>query len=516
MGSQGNLHTFDEFYYPMQNGRGGDTFYTSNPGGESLGAYSFAQSNVWKLFMSSSSPGTAGQSVALVYRFYSDSIVDHLYKFGSGVPSSAYVLEGAIGAAFTSSGPYRQPIYRYYNPPTGDHKYSTSGSTPSGWVYEGVAWYSPIPVYGCKDPNASNYNPYANQPSSGCQYIIYGCTDPLASNYNPSANTNSGCSYPTPNITFGSNATIISGQSANLSWSIGNSTSRSMSNFGTIASSGSTNVSPTGTTIYTITANYYNYTSNQRSVTITVLQPVVANMTADSEFIARGTNTVLRWDVQGDASTATISPGIGSSNLNSFLLVSPTETTLYTLSASGPGGSDSAQVLITVYQPPEVTLNGPLSVDYGESITLSYEQVRCEEAFELQISTVDLDNNSTSETVNLGPSAAANDTYVYTPTYTLRGPFRVFFTLFGQATGGLTDSDPVIVDINIDVTPDAIVIPESEDKIKSEAPVITPDVTITTEQIVIDDIDIPVEIKADAQIQVEIDDDGIWQDVRQI
>ena len=67
-------------------------------------------------------------------------------------------------------------------------------------------------------------------------------------------------------------------------------------------------------------------------------------------------------------------------------------------------------------------------------------------------------------------------------------------TLFGRATGGLTDSDTISVG-NIDQTPDAISIPESEDKIKDESPVITPDVEITTEQIVVEDIDIPVKIK---------------------
>ena len=59
MGAQGNLHTFDEFYYPYNssNQRGGDHFYTSNPGGESLGAYYQTGTNVWRLFMSATVPG---------------------------------------------------------------------------------------------------------------------------------------------------------------------------------------------------------------------------------------------------------------------------------------------------------------------------------------------------------------------------------------------------------------------------------------------------------------------------
>ena len=94
--------------------------------------------------------------------------------------------------------------------------------------------------------------------------------------------------------------------------------------------------------------------------------------------------------------------GIGVTNTASFQNISPTETTTYTLSASGPGGSDTAQLTVTVLQPPAVTLTGPTSVDYGDDITLSYSQVNATTTFELRILTNDLDNNSNSETIDLG------------------------------------------------------------------------------------------------------------------
>jgi hypothetical protein len=72
------------------------------------------------------------------------------------------------------------------------------------------------------------------------------------------------------------------------------------------------------------------------------------------------------------------------------------------------------------------------------------------------------------------------------------------------------------VDIVIDMTPDAIDIPSSEDKFLGEEPVITPDVQVTSENIVINDIDIPVEIKSNEPIQVEIDNSDNWMNVRQI
>ena len=279
MGAMGNLHTFDEFYLPYRANpqRGTDHFYTSNPGGESLGAYNFVASNVWKLFMSASVPGIPyGQSIANVYRYYNGgSVANHFYKTNSSTPSG-YVMEGIIGVAYTTPGPYRQPIYRFYRPgPYFNHRYSTSSSTPAGFRYEGIAWYSPIPVYGCKDPNATNFNPYANQPSTGCNYVVYGCTDPNASNYNSSATNNDGsCQYPNPTVSLSlSPDSIIRGQSSSLSWSTFNSTSQSITNIGGVSSSGNINVSPSSTTTYTLTGNYYGYRSASVSRTLTVYVP---------------------------------------------------------------------------------------------------------------------------------------------------------------------------------------------------------------------------------------------------
>lgn len=524
MGAMGNLHTFDSFFYPYNqaNQRGGDTFYTSNPGGESLGAYNFVASNVWKLFMSATVPGIPyGQSVGYIYRFYSDSIVDHLFKFGSSLPSSAYVLEGIIGVAYTQNGAYRQPVYRFYNPSTGDHKYKTSSNTPSGYIYEGVAWYSPIPVYGCKDPNATNFNPYANQPSTGCTYIVYGCTDPNASNYNSSATNNDGsCTYPNPTVSLSlSPNSIIQGQSASLSWSTFNSTSQSITNIGGVASSGSLNVSPSSTTTYTLTGNYYGYTSASVSRTLTVYTPPSISFTVDDSEIVRLDTTILRWSVSGSVSTVTISPGIGSTNISSQAIISPTTTTTYTLSADGPGGAASATVTVTVIDPPSVSLNGPLAVSYGDNITLSHEMSRATASYLLYIQETDLDGNVTTPSVSpvdLGAGNSANASYTHLVTYHDRGPASIQYSLTGVGSGGLTDVDVVTVPINIDQTPNAIQIPASEDKLRDEAPVITPDTEVTTDQILIEEIDIPVEVKSDYPIQVEIENSGTYIEVREI
>ena len=48
-----------------------------------------------------------------------------------------------------------------------------------------------------------------------------------------------------------------------------------------------------------------------------------------------------------------------------------------------------------------------------------------------------------------------------------------------------------------------------------EEPVISPDIEVTTDEIEIDDLDVPVEITANQPLKVQIDDDGVWHSVRE-
>ena len=47
----------------------------------------------------------------------------------------------------------------------------------------------PILIFGCRDPQADNYNPEADLDDGSCEYTIVGCTDPIACNYNQDATT---------------------------------------------------------------------------------------------------------------------------------------------------------------------------------------------------------------------------------------------------------------------------------------------------------------------------------------
>jgi len=52
--------------------------------------------------------------------------------------------------------------------------------------------------------------------------------------------------------------------------------------------------------------------------------------------------------------------------------------------------------------------------------------------------------------------------------------------------------------------------------IANEAPVIAPDIEVTSDELRITDVDIPVEIKSDYAIQVQVNNDLNWVDVRQL
>jgi hypothetical protein len=239
-------------------------------------------------------------------------------------------------------------------------------------------------------------------------------------------------------------------------------------------------------------------------------------LSLDDSTITLGQSTVLRWSTTGDATTNNIQPGIGSTNLTSLQVVSPTVTTTYTATVSGLGGTGTDEITLVVIPPPEVTITGPISVDYGQSVTVQHEQIRATIAYELQIAMTDLDGVITAEIISLGASASADSTYTHNVPYHNRGPVSIAYTLYAVGPGNLTDSDVITVDINIDQNPSAFTVPESDETIKNEEPIISPDIQVTTEQIVIDDIDIPVAIKSDAPIQVEIDDSGVYVDVEQL
>lgn len=314
-------------------------------------------------------------------------------------------------------------------------------------------------------------------------------------------------------------SSIIRGQTATLTWSAGGDAETfTITSIGTVGRNGSLTVSPTSTIEYVFTVSNPVYSVTARAQ-LTVYVPPVVNLTVDKSTIIRGESTTLRWSTTGDADTMTVSPGIGNVPINSNSPISPTVTTTYTATASGLGGTGSDELTVTVLQPPSISISGPINVKYGtESVTISIEATNSDGAISLNQTYRYNDNSVSKPTIQIPNSRGdeVNIVYEVPITWDNFGPRSIEMTFTVDGYGTLTASDTIIIPAIIDETPDVIDIPQTEDKVRDEEPIVTPDVEVTSEQIVISDIDIPVEVKADAPIQIEIDNSNVWLNIREL
>lgn len=83
-----------------------------------------------------------------------------------------------------------------------------------------------------------------------------------------------------------------------------------------------------------------------------------ANLEASPATIQRGQSATLTWS-STNATTLSISPGIGNVSAEGSQQVNPTDSTTYTLTATGPGGTADANAHITVSAPPPPAAHEP-------------------------------------------------------------------------------------------------------------------------------------------------------------
>jgi len=108
-----------------------------------------------------------------------------------------------------------------------------------------------------------------------------------------------------------------------------------------------------------------------------------------------------------------------------------------------------------------------------------------------------------------------NDTIEYDLTpWSGLGPYRIEFNLDAVGYAGLTQTTLFPLQINIDTNPDLIIIPEAE-AFKDQDPVISPSQESLI-KVEVTDIDIPVPVKSDSPVKVEIDDSGLFTNVEEI
>ena len=160
---------------------------------------------------------------------------------------------------------------------------------------------------------------------------------------------------------------------------------------------GSFVANPTSNTTYTYSVTYAPPTrSDSFSIPVYVKEiPEIIASFPNGSTILLGNSSNLVWTTSGDATTMSISPGLGLQNLSGQLSLSPTETTTYTLYASSPGYGgrlqDSVSLTLTVIQPPSASLTIPSTIDWGDSsfqAIFEFEEVT---SYDLTVEYTDLD-----------------------------------------------------------------------------------------------------------------------------
>lgn len=80
--------------------------------------------------------------------------------------------------------------------------------------------------------------------------------------------------------------------------------------------------------------------------------PAIEQFSAEPGSIQRGQSSTLRWQVNGQTTSITINQGVGAVQATGNTRVSPTDSTTYTLTATGPGGTTTGSATVSVTAPP--------------------------------------------------------------------------------------------------------------------------------------------------------------------
>src|SRR5689334_10540177 len=214
--------------------------------------------------------------------------------------------------------------------------------------------------------------------------------------------------------------TINPGDLVTVTWKTTNATSLTINpqigESDDIEVNGSANIAPTETTTYVFTATN-SAGSTQFSLTINVnVVPPTVTLTADPTTIIAGQTSTLTWNSQF-ADTVTIDNGVGKVSPTGSEGVTPAATTTYTVTATGKGGSITAQATVTVTPQSQlgVTLSAdPMTIVSGQSSTLTWSS-----------------QNATSVTLN-GAAVDLNGTQSVSPTQTTT------YTVIATDSGGAT------------------------------------------------------------------------------
>ena len=228
---------------------------------------------------------------------------------------------------------------------------------------------------------------------------------------------------------------ILQGESTILAWSSEHADSCVIEpDIGSVDMNGSMVVAPKESTVYTITATGSGGTIT-KDVLVTVLHLPSVELSVNPDSILQTESAMLSWTTT-HAESVEINQGIGMVPVNGSLSISPTETTTYTLIATGPGGSISVQETLAVINIPQIGLVvSETEIEYGESLTLTWSAEGYDTVFIK-------DSAIVSEEL---PSGSRVVTPAYTTTYSLSatnadGP--IFLSAVVKVHGHLPEPQP--------------------------------------------------------------------------
>jgi len=254
-----------------------------------------------------------------------------------------------------------------------------------------------------------------------------------------------------------------------------------------------------------------------------------ADGNATEKAIIYGESVNLTWNTTGDVSNTYLENEEVPNN-GGPVAFTPAISTTYTAQTTGLGGSDIDTVFVRVYQKPTLEVFVPVSVNYGENVTLEYQfeyanvSVVLTPQYRYRNANNDGFDTVTGDSVTISPISTSaefgvNGTLVsgsidLAVPYDDNGPFEV--TYFVTATGdGGQETISVSVLVNIDLVPTNIIIPETaalvdEDPVFAPDPDAFPNLTLQ-----VGDVDIPVEVKSNKPIQMSLDSGNTWLNIRE-
>ena len=225
-------------------------------------------------------------------------------------------------------------------------------------------------------------------------------------------------------------ASIRAGQSSTVDWQVVNADTVNITEIGSgLPQSGSRAVTPARTTQYRITARNR---AGEVSATTTVVveetpRAILHACQVSPTNITAGESATIFWSAE-NASSVMISGGIGPVDPSGSRMVTPAETTTYTITAQGAAGTPAATCTVTVTvmergeAPRIVTFTAnPMTILAGDSSTLSW-------------------NVENADTINITPTVG---TVSATGTRSVTPPSTTMYTLtatnrFGTSTAQVT------------------------------------------------------------------------------